>query len=191
MPATPLPYNREAAVQYAHRWAYGRNPRFYDYEELGGDCTNYASQSLYAGTGIMNYTPTFGWYYINGNDKAPAWTGVPYFFNFMTRGEQSPGPFGIEAALEQLLPGDFVQLRFAYDRYGHTPIIVEMGDPPTLANTLVAAHSQDVDYRPLNTYHYQSIRFIHILGAWPQSGASEEIPDSPQLIRPNWSRPPI
>ena len=30
-----LPYDRQAAVRYAHRWAYGRNPRFYDYEELG------------------------------------------------------------------------------------------------------------------------------------------------------------
>ena len=39
-------YDRAAAVLYAHRWAYGRNPAFYDYEELGGDCTNFASQCL-------------------------------------------------------------------------------------------------------------------------------------------------
>ena len=52
-----IPYDREAAVRYAHRWAYGRNPRFYNFDELGGDCTNFASQYLYAGTGIMNYTP--------------------------------------------------------------------------------------------------------------------------------------
>ena len=66
-----IPYDREAAVHYAHRWAYGRNPRFYNYDTLGGDCTNFASQCLYAGTGIMNYTPIYGWYYINANDKAP------------------------------------------------------------------------------------------------------------------------
>ncbi len=47
---------------YAHRWAYGRNPAFYDYEHLGGDCTNFASQCIYAGSGVMNFTPTFGWY---------------------------------------------------------------------------------------------------------------------------------
>ena len=29
-----LPYNRTAAVAYAHRWAYGRNPLFYDYENI-------------------------------------------------------------------------------------------------------------------------------------------------------------
>ena len=64
-----LPYNRQAAVQYAHRWAYGRNPRFYDYQGLGGDCTNFASQCLYAGTGIMNFTPVYGWYYRSANER--------------------------------------------------------------------------------------------------------------------------
>lgn len=161
-----IPYNREAAVSYAHRWAYGRNPRYYDYELLGGDCTNFASQCLYAGTGVMNYTPVYGWYYRNANDKAPAWTGVPYFFNFMTRGEKSPGPFGQEASLDQLQPGDFVQLRFQGERYAHNPIIVEVGEPATLSNILVAAHSIDSDYRPLDTYPFQEIRFIHIIGAY-------------------------
>ena len=80
-----LPYDRAAAVRYAHIWAYGRNPRYYDYEGIGGDCTNFASQCIYAGAGVMNYTPTFGWYYINANDKAPAWTGVEYLYNLLTR----------------------------------------------------------------------------------------------------------
>ncbi len=168
MPPLIIPYNREAAIAYAHKWAFGRNPAYYDYEELGGDCTNFASQCLYAGVGVMNYTPTFGWYYIDANKKAPAWTGVPYFFNFMTRKEVSPGPFGVETTLENLIPGDFVQFRFRKDSFGHTPIIVAMGNPPTLENTLIAAHSYDADYRPLSTYYVQEIRFIHILGAYPQ-----------------------
>ena len=50
------------------------NPKYYNFQNIGGDCTNFASQVLYAGSGIMNYTPTFGWYYINVNDRAPAWT---------------------------------------------------------------------------------------------------------------------
>ena len=163
-----IPYDRLAAVRYAHRWAYSRNPAFYDYEQLGGDCTNFASQCLYAGTGVMNFTPTFGWYYIDANDKAPAWTGVQYFFNFMTRQEPSPGPFGVEIPinrLDLLLPGDFVQLKFANETYGHTPIIVSVGRSASLDTILIAAHSHDADYRPLNTYQYQEIRFIHILGA--------------------------
>jgi len=34
-------YDRAAAVAYARKWALSRNPRYYDYEDLGGDCTNF------------------------------------------------------------------------------------------------------------------------------------------------------
>ena len=34
-----IPYNRTAAVEYANRWAYFRNPEFYDFSAIGGDCT--------------------------------------------------------------------------------------------------------------------------------------------------------
>lgn len=165
-----IPYNRQAAVAYAHKWAYSRNPAFYDYEEIGGDCTNFASQCLYAGTGVMNFTPVFGWYYIDANNKAPAWTGVEYFYRFLTRQEQSPGPFGSSTTLEQMEPGDFVQFRFQKEVFSHTPIIVEIGQPATLENTLVAAHSYDADWRPLSTYFFEEIRFLHVLGAYPPRG---------------------
>lgn len=160
-----IPYNREEAVAYAHRWAFGRNPAYYDYEDLGGDCTNYASQCLYAGTGVMNFTPTFGWYYINANQKAPAWTGVEFFRNFLVRSEKNVGPFGIESQLSEMEPGDFVQLDSGKGRFSHTPIIVSIGRRPNFWNTLVAAHSGDSDYRPLATFQFEDIRFLHILGA--------------------------
>lgn len=84
----------------------------------------------------------------------------------MTRDEISPGPIAIQTDLNGLLPGDFVQLRFQAEVFGHTPIVVSIGFPPTLENTLVAAHSYDADWRPLNSYSFQEIRFLHILGAW-------------------------
>lgn len=171
MPYRVIPYDRVAAVRYAHKWAFSRNPAFYDYQEIGGDCTNYASQCLYAGTGVMNFEPEFGWYYIDPNNKAPAWTGVPYFFNFITRKAENAGPFGVEASsLEEMRPGDFVQLRFNKEVFSHTPIIVRMGVRPTLENTLVAAHSYDADYRPLSTYPFQELRLIHIQGARKEAG---------------------
>ena len=73
-----LDYNRQAAFNYAKEWAFKRNPKFYNFNNIGGDCTNFASQCIYAGAGIMNYTPTFGWYYISINDRSPSWTGVEY-----------------------------------------------------------------------------------------------------------------
>ena len=76
-----LEYNRQAAYDYAKKWALGRNPAFYDFSAIGGDCTNFASQCIYAGAGVMNYTPTFGWFYRSANDRTPSWTGVEFLYN--------------------------------------------------------------------------------------------------------------
>lgn len=157
-------YDRAAVVRYAHKWAFGRNPLFYDYENLGGDCTNFASQCIFAGSGVMNFTPTFGWYYIDANEKAPAWTGVPYLWNFLTRTGMSLGPVGVPCDLEDLQPGDLIQLAFQEETYQHSPIVVSVGWPITPENVLLAAHTYDADNRPLSTYTWQNIRFVHIIG---------------------------
>ena len=166
MPIILHPYDRGEAVAYAHRWAYSRNPKYYDYEELGGDCTNFASQCLYAGGGVMNFTPDLGWYYIDANQKAPAWTGVSYLHQFLTRGNQSVGPAAVACALEDLMPGDIVQLSFEGERFAHSPVVVAADRPQNLSQVLVAAHSYDSDNRPLSTYPIRKIRFLHITGIY-------------------------
>ena len=158
------PYDRAAAVLYAHQWAYGRNPAYYDYEKIGGDCTNFASQCIYAGSGIMNFTPTFGWYYIDANRKAPAWTGVEYLRNFLTRAAPSVGPVALEGTIEQLMPGDIVQLSFTGEGFQHSPVVVSVGKPAAPENVLLAAHRYDADDRPLSTYEYKTARYLHITG---------------------------
>ncbi|MBU5434765.1 amidase domain-containing protein [Pseudoflavonifractor sp. MSJ-37] len=168
MPPIQVPYDRLAAVAYAHRWAYRRATDYYDYERLGGDCTNFASQCIYAGSGVMDFTPTFGWYYRDANDKAPAWTGVEYFYRYLIRTGGSTGPFAAEISLEEIQPGDLIQLDMGLGRFSHTPVVVAVGKRPTSRNTLVAAHSADTDYRPLVTYPAQRIRCLHILGVRKQ-----------------------
>lgn len=157
------PYNRSAVVAYAHTWAYGRNPLFFDYETLGGDCTNFASQCVYAGSRIMNFTPTYGWYYINADKKAPAWTGVTYFYNFMTREEESVGPVATETSIDRIIPGDIIQLSFSEDTWDHTLVVVQVTGRSS-SNIYVSAHSYDVDNRSLSTYQYRNVRFLHFIG---------------------------
>jgi len=164
MPVMLFPYNRLAAVAYAHRWAYRRNPRYYDYETIGGDCTNFASQCLWAGSNIMNFTPDYGWYYIDANHKAPAWTGVEYLYRFLTRKQRSVGPAAMETTLERLLPGDIVQLSSDGVTFTHTPVVVSAWKAQSPSEVLVAAHSYDSDNRPLNTYDFQTLRCLHIIG---------------------------
>lgn len=155
-------YDREKAVSYARRWAMGRNPQFYDYSNIGGDCTNFASQVLYAGYGQMNYKPVFGWYYIDANRKSPSWTGVNELYNFVVS-NRGPGPRGVVVGIDDIEPGDLVQLDFNGDgRFDHTPVILETGDftPETI---LLAAHSADSLNRPLSDYDYENVRFLHML----------------------------
>ncbi len=155
-------YDREAALEYAKKWAYSRNPQFYDYSDIGGDCTNFASQVLYAGYGEMNYRPTFGWYYINANNKSPSWTGVNQLYNFLVS-NRGAGPKAVETTVEGIENGDLLQLDFNGDgRFDHTPVIVDVGErtPDTI---LVAAHSNDAYMRPLSTYDYKDVRFLHII----------------------------
>lgn len=154
-------YQREKAVAYANEWAYRRNPKFYNFNNLGGDCTNFASQVLYAGSGVMNYTPTFGWFYISLNNRTPSWTGVNEFYNFLVN-NKGPGPQGELSSLDKIEPGDIIQLKFGYyERFDHSPVVTDIGrrTPETI---LLAAHSNDSDCRPLSTYNYTQYRCIHI-----------------------------
>lgn len=165
MSAPLSPYNREKAVAYAQTWAKARNPRFYDYSAIGGDCTNFISQCILAGGGIMNHTPTFGWYYIDANRKAPAWTGVPYLYNFLTRTTGGPGPVGQDAEVSEMTPGDIIQLAFRETgAFGHSLIVVKAGQPAALQNILINTHSYDRKEYPLAHYFYSRIRFIKIIG---------------------------
>ena len=43
-----LEYDRARAVEYARRWALARNPLFLDFTGLGGNCTNFVSQCIFA-----------------------------------------------------------------------------------------------------------------------------------------------
>jgi hypothetical protein len=158
------PYNREKAVQYAHKWALGRNPNYYNFENIGGDCTNFASQVIFAGSGIMNYTQTFGWYYANSYNRTPSWTGVDYLHNFLTS-NKSIGPFAEIVNVRDIKIGDIIQLSFQDGpRFNHSPVVVSTGFPVDFSNILVAAHTDDWDYYPITEYGWEKVRCIHIIG---------------------------
>lgn len=158
-------YNRMDAISYANEWAMKRNPRYFDFGPYGGDCTNFISQCLYAGSKVMNYRPTFGWYYRSSYDRSPSWTSVEYLYNFLTTNKQR-GVFAKEIPISQIELGDILQLADAEMDFYHTLIITELGDPPSPDNILLNAHDYDALHRPLFTYNYAYIRFLHIEGVY-------------------------
>lgn len=153
-----VPYNRILAVEYAKTWALKRNPAYYNFQGLGGDCTNFASQCLFAGSNVMNYTPVLGWYYSGSNDRSASWSGVQYLYNFLTT-NQSVGPYAVETDMSNLEVGDLIQLGNSENHFYHTPVIVGI-DPQEI---FVATHTFDSFMRPLSSYVYDNIRCLHIV----------------------------
>ncbi|MGN0432464.1 MAG: amidase domain-containing protein [Lachnospiraceae bacterium] len=153
-----IPYNRAAAVSYARRWALDRNPAYYNFENLGGDCTSFASQSIYAGAQVMNFTPVMGWYYRSSYDRTASWSGVEYLYNFLVT-NRSVGPYAHVVSQNEVMPGDIVQLGTRTGDFYHSPVITAV--QPEI---LVAAHTYDALDRPLSSYIYDVARFLHIDG---------------------------
>lgn len=153
------PYHRIHAVEYARTWALSRNPLFSRFDAFGGDCTNFVSQCIFAGSCVMNETPTFGWYYRAQGDYAPAWTGVPFLYNFLTD-NMDVGPYGTEIPIESAEMGDIIQLGRSDGTFYHTLIVTGMRD----GVPLICAHDNDALDRPLNTYVYDQARCVHIAG---------------------------
>ena len=157
-----ISYDRATAVAYARRWALDRNPAYYNFEKIGGDCTSFASQCIYAGSLVMNFTPIMGWYYRSSNDRTASWSGVSYLYNFLVN-NRSVGPFAHVVSEEEAMPGDIVQLGTGSGDFYHSPVITAISP-----QILVAAHSDDALDRPLVTYRFDRARFLHIDGvrAW-------------------------
>ena len=153
------PYVRENAVAYAKKYAFSQNSLFGNFAGIGGNCTNFVSQSIYAGSCEMNYTPTFGWYFISLDDRSPSWTGVEFFYNFIIE-NAGVGPFGRVATSDELEIGDVIQLGRDGEGYYHTLLVVGFDGE----DILVAAQTDNAFARPLSTYTNDYARFIKILG---------------------------
>lgn len=152
-------YDRNKAYEYAKKWAYGRNPAYYNFENIGGDCTNFASQCIYAGSGVMNFTRVTGWFYKSADNRTPSWTGVQYLYNFLI-GNKGVGPFAEEIPISKVEIGDIIQLGKATGDFYHSPVVVGI----VRGKIYVAAHTYDAFNRPLDSYDFNTARGIHILG---------------------------
>ena len=158
-----IQYQREKVLQYAEKWAFLRNPNYYNFDSVGGDCTNFASQCLYAGSNTMNYTKNIGWYYINGNNKSPSWSGVEFFYKFLIN-NKNIGPYGKDVEQREIQLGDFVQLSFDGNKFVHTLVVVEIENPFRLSGIKIATHTFDSFNKAISEYYFEKIRFIHIEG---------------------------
>ena len=153
-------YDRVSAINYAHKWALSRNPRYYNFDAVGGDCTSFISQCLFAGSKKMNYNYENGWYYNSGYDKSPSWSSVEFLYKFLTK-NKSYGPRGKEVSMSEIKPGDIAQLSFNGSTFGHSLFIIDISGP-SLNTISVATHTYDALGKKIGEYNFMKVRFIHI-----------------------------
>ena len=144
-------YNINEAVKYALKYALEINPKFWNYEQWGGDCTNYVSQCLYAG-GIPFDTAgidvRYHWYWYNDTNRTPSWTAADSLKFYMENnnvdqdGSPSLGLKAIQVGLEQLLRGDLVQLLDHRNKAYHSMIVTGyLVQGEKVVDYLVSQHS--------------------------------------------------
>ena len=152
-------YDRKLAVAYARKWALNKNPNYFYFEGIGGDCTNFVSQCLLAGNGIMNYDKYYGWFYIDKNNRSPSWSSVKYLQRFLLA-NLSPGFITKVLPLNQLEIGDIIQLRQNKNDFNHSVIISKIENN----EIYVCSHSNNAIDKPLSSYFFLELKGLHIVG---------------------------
>lgn len=159
-------FNRTAMYNYAKENSHKYNPNWGDFSNLGGDCTNFISQILYAGGAPMDNTGSYTWYYYGMSNRAPSWTGVNQLYTYLINNDYI-GPQGKLANSSEILYsmniGDIVQIDFNYDGVYDHSVAITTYQSGYSSGTKVAAHSDFAFDRLLSTYG-GSKRYIKLTG---------------------------
>ncbi|MCL6637460.1 MAG: amidase domain-containing protein [Alicyclobacillus sp.] len=161
-----LQYDRIRALRYADLWWNRAHPGFVF---LADDCTNFASQCLWAGQMPMSLHPSraVGWWYRWGQGRQPpdwsySWTTAHALFMYLTLRAGAEE----KADARELRIGDLV----FYDwdgtgRLHHTTVVTDFdyaGDPLVNAHT-VASYRRHYRYLDSRAWTPQTrYRFVHV-----------------------------
>ncbi|MEG0711912.1 MAG: amidase domain-containing protein [Niameybacter sp.] len=149
-------YMREKAVAYAKKYALTPNTQEWkNYEEYGGDCTNFISQCLFAGEIPFDHQGKYvseKWYWYSDYYRTPSFTSASALKDYMI----SNTGFGLVAklgTLESLQIGDIVQLG-DLEKTTHSMIVIQIikdeNDSSLTKEVLVAQHSVEGGIRGYN-----------------------------------------
>lgn len=129
---------------YQQTWSHDRNPDYANFENDGGDCTNYASQILRSGGSAFNSNPNSGiygntyWYYRSSSNRSTSWTKASELKIFLLRANNTLGPKAREVSyFSNLDVGSIIFLESSGVPY-HSVIVAEPGGDPT-----VSAHTSN------------------------------------------------
>lgn len=161
-----LSRRRIDAVDYADKYCgaaseekyeFKYNNKYRDYNVMGGDCANFASQVLYEGG---KFRKNSAWNY-DGRGATGAWLNADSFKNYMiSSGRASLIAYGnydkVYKASFKLMPGDFI----AYEKKGDINHISVVTGADSKGYTLVTCHNSDRNNVPWDLgWSNKDIRF--------------------------------
>lgn len=183
--------NRNKMKSYARKHYNDPSINYYDFTNIGGDCTNFVSQVMRAGGVPFDNVGNEKWYYYSSSNRTPSWTSVEFLYKYLMNNTG----FGLEAVKSDIFNmeiGDIIQIDSNYDGiFNHSLIVVEndidkiednfdLNNPEELKSyediqdfldsyiirgpfLLVAARTYNSYNRPLLTYPGDK-RYIHLVG---------------------------
>lgn len=145
---------RVSAMEYAQmycgaasqeKYGFKYNNKYRDFNSLGGDCANFASQILHEGG---KFKETSAWRY-SGGEASRAWVNADGFTHYMLNSNRASiiayGNYEkVYKASYNLLPGDFV----AYEEKGDITHISVVSGSDSKGYALVTCHNTDRDMVP-------------------------------------------
>ena len=167
-------YNRQNAISYSYKYIEDRNDYYLDYSNLGGNCANFASQSIHEGGVPMDIQGEYEWKYYSDylnedntkNGRSRSWVSTYYFYEYA---KNNIG-FGLCAEVDVNLfyadVGDIIHVGYKDDtKYSHTTLVSKVIKKDNkVIDILVNSNTTNLKDYPVLAYVYFNKRLIKILG---------------------------
>lgn len=175
LPTAEIPYNRDAALEYAERWTSVnvemRNTEVWqDYEQ---DSVNFVSQCIYAGVGVMDTSGRYLWkwfdpaidYVHEDRGCSRTWSQGENFWTYCTDNSRIGLCTVTDIAGGQMEKGDVVQLMLGDSVLSQVIVTDVVTDRKgRTVELLVSGHDSELVNYPLSALHCDGVRMIKIIG---------------------------
>ncbi|MBC2315324.1 DUF1175 family protein [Listeria booriae] len=176
-------YNSKKAIDYAKKWYNKRNDNYRDFENNGGDCTNFVSQCIYNGgkpEKVLRPVPyatkktTKYWYsqhvytkvysqrsykYYKTIQVSTSWCNVSDFAAYWSQTQTVRSFTNVNSAVSYARPGDVIQFKKkGAERYYHSMLAIDKSNK----TIYLAGHTRNIWMRNIKDAHKSggSIRVI-------------------------------
>lgn len=159
------PYDRAAAYDYLMAYCDERNPAWYAYDDVGGNCMNFGSQVLLAGGIPEDEKGDEEWYWDGQNDLDLSWINVGRFYDYCRKNEGYGLVADTEAGYYTGEVGDVLIVGFNGD-HRHTTVISDIvkDKAGNTVDYLISCNTTNYRDFPASAYYYTFHRLVKIFG---------------------------